>query len=68
MTLLKLFHLMIFSSCQFKNRSTGKLSQLELKFLGLKTFFKVYIYDPSKAFLFYELFFVSIKKKEHWET
>ena len=38
-----------------------------IKIFGPQTNFQVYIYDPSEPF-FYELFFVSIKKMEHWET
>ena len=39
-----------------------------IKISGPQKTFYVYIHDPSETFVFYELFFVSIKKTEHWET
>ena len=56
MTLLKLFYFMNFSSCPFKEQSTGKLGYVrlavltltaEIKIFGPQKNLKVCIYDPS---------------------
>ena len=39
-----------------------------LKIFGPQEKFSVNFYDPFETFLLYELFLVSIKKTEHWET
>ena len=68
---------MNFSSCPLKKLSTGKSNSVRLAVLTLTA--GIEIFGPKKnvmyalitlltLFLFYNLFFLSIKKLEHWET